>query len=143
MFLPGKASFRRFGSLGSGDFASNSASKIVETSSTLGWKRLQRRSCGNCCEREEKWGSGLEWLGKREMRSAMTLSVVEMRSAWIPTGLLIMSAAWRKPRAFPAADFLAPLRIQASEATLSVKKRAVGNGSLSLGASRKTAVVAT
>ncbi len=40
MFLSGKASFCRFGALGSGDFTSNSASKIVETSSARGWKRL-------------------------------------------------------------------------------------------------------
>ncbi len=77
------------------------------------------------------------------MRSAMTLSVMEMRSALIPTGLLIMSVAWRKPRAFPTGDFLAPLRIHTSDATLSVKKRAVGYGLVSIGASRKAAVVAT
>ncbi len=72
----------------------------------------------------------------------MTLSVVEKQSAWIPTGLLIMSAAWRKPRAFPVADFLAPFQIHASEATLSVKNRVVGNGSALLGALRRAAVVA-
>ncbi len=36
VFLPGQASFCRFGSLGLGDFASSSSSKIVETSSALG-----------------------------------------------------------------------------------------------------------
>ncbi len=77
------------------------------------------------------------------MRSAMTLSVVEMQSALIPTGLLIMSAAWGKPRAFPVADFLAPFRSQASEATLSVKNRAVGYGSVSVGALGKAAEEAT
>ncbi len=142
MFLPGQASFCRFCSPGLVDFASNSASNIMETSSSLGWKPLQCRCCGNCCERVEKWGNGLEWLGNCEIQLAMTLSEVEMWSAWIPTGFLIMSVAWRKPSAFPDGDVLAPLRIHASEATLSVKKGAVGYGSLSLGASRKAAVVA-
>ncbi len=40
IFLLGKVSFHRFGSLGSGDFTSNSASKIVKTSSALGWEHL-------------------------------------------------------------------------------------------------------
>ncbi len=67
VFLPSHAIFCRLGALGSGDFVSDSASKIVETSSALGWKRLQCCSCGNCCERVEKRGSGLEWLGNREI----------------------------------------------------------------------------
>ncbi len=81
MFLPGQVSFCRFGSLGLGDLASNSASKIVETSSALGWKHLHCCSCGVCYERVEKWGNGLEWFGNSEMQLAMVLSVVEMRSA--------------------------------------------------------------
>ncbi len=72
----------------------------------------------------------------------MTLSVVEMRSAWIPNGLLIISANWRKPRAFPAGDFLAPFQIQALDATLLVKKRVVGNGLLSFGAAKKSTMTA-
>ncbi len=142
MFLPSHASFCRFGPLGSGDLTSNRASKIVETSSALGWKRLQCRSCGNCCVRVKKWVSGLEWLGNCEMRSAMTLSVVEMWLVWIPTGLSIMRAAWRNPSAFPAGDLLAPFWIHASDGTLSVKKRVVGYGLFSFGACRKAAVVA-
>ncbi len=74
MFLPGQVSFCRFGSLGLGDFAS--ASKIVETSFALGWKRLQRCSCGVCYERVEKWRNGLEWLGNSEMQLAIILSVL-------------------------------------------------------------------
>ncbi len=46
VFLSGQGSFCRLGSLGSGDFASNSASKIVETSSALDWKSLHCCSCG-------------------------------------------------------------------------------------------------
>ncbi len=72
----------------------------------------------------------------------MTLLVVEMQSAWIPIGLLIMSAVWRKLSAFPTGDFLAPLQIHTLDAMLLVKKRAVGYGLLSIGASRKDAVVA-
>ncbi len=35
VFLPGQANFCRFGSLGLGDFTSDSASKNMETSSAL------------------------------------------------------------------------------------------------------------
>ncbi len=114
----------------------------METSSALGWKHLQCRSCGNCCERLEKWVNGSEWLGNSEMRLAMTLSEVEMQSVWIPTGLLIMSAAWRNPSAFPAGDFLVPLQIHALDAMLLVKKRVVGYGSFLFCACRKAVVVA-
>ncbi len=126
VFLPSHASFCRFGAFRSGDFASNSASKIVATSYALGWKRLQCRSCGNCCKRVEKRGNGSELLGNREMQLAMILLVVVMQSALIPTGLLIMRAAWRMLIAFPAGDRLVPLRIHALDATLLVKKRVVG-----------------
>ncbi len=51
VFLSDKASFCRFGSLGLGNFANDSASKIVDTSSALGWKNLQCCSCGKFCER--------------------------------------------------------------------------------------------
>ncbi len=63
------------------------------------------------------------------MRSATMLLVVDMQSALITTGLLIMRAHWKVPRAFPARDCLAPLQIHASDATLSVKKRVVVYGS--------------
>ncbi len=76
------------------------------------------------------------------MQLAMILLVVVMQSALIPTGLLIMRAAWRMLIAFPAGDRLVPLRIHALDATLLVKKRVVGYGSLSFGASRKAVVAA-
>ncbi len=76
------------------------------------------------------------------MQLAMTLSEVEMRSVWIPTGLLIMTAAWRNLSAFPAGDFLAPLQIHALDATLLVKKRAEGYGLFPFGALRNAAVAA-
>ncbi len=47
VFLLSQARFCRLSSVESGDFASNSASKIVETSSALGWKCLQCHSCRN------------------------------------------------------------------------------------------------
>ncbi len=40
MFLSGKVSYCRFESLGTGDFATNGASKMHETSSSLGRKQL-------------------------------------------------------------------------------------------------------
>ncbi len=126
VFLSGKASFCRFGSLGSGNFASNSASKIVETSSALGWNHLYYSSCGKSCERVITQGNGLLWLGNCEMQSVMMLLVVDKQSALIPTVLLIMTVHWRVPRAFQAGDRLVPLRIHALDATLSVKKNAVG-----------------
>ncbi len=77
------------------------------------------------------------------MQSAMVLSVVETQSVLIPTGLLIMRAHCIRPRALPAGDCLAPFRVHALDAMLSVKKSAVGNGSSLLGLALMAAVVAT
>ncbi len=54
MFLSGEASFCRLGSLVSGNLVSNNASKIVEISSALGWKRLHCFSRGKSCEGARK-----------------------------------------------------------------------------------------
>ncbi len=58
MFLLDEESFCRLGSLGSGNFASKNASKIVETSSALGWK------CLHCCScKRSVKGQGNEAMG--------------------------------------------------------------------------------
>ncbi len=77
------------------------------------------------------------------MQSATTLLVVETLSALIPTGLLIMMAHWRMPRAFPVGDHLAPFRIHALDVILSVTKSVVRYGSWSDGGERMVVVAAT
>ncbi len=77
------------------------------------------------------------------MRLAMILFKVETQSVLIPTGLLIMRAHWRIPRALPMGDCFAPFLVHASDVMLSVKKRAVGNGSCWSGVAQMAAVVAT
>ncbi len=54
VLLPGQASFCRLGSLGSGNFASNSASKIMKTRSALGWNCLHYCSYRKSCDKTEK-----------------------------------------------------------------------------------------
>ncbi len=44
VFLSGKVSFCRLGSLRSGNFTSNSTSKMCETNSALGWECVQHHS---------------------------------------------------------------------------------------------------
>lgn len=56
----------------------------------------------------------------------MILLVAMTQLAFILTRLSVIKQQWRLLRAFPCSDFLAHLIIQASDTTLSIKKRSDG-----------------
>ncbi len=128
IFLSCKVSFSRLGSLGLGDFVSNIASKMHETSLHLGGAIVVLQLQKFLCKREE---TGQLVVVVREMQNTVCKDIVGSGDQTDINLHQVVDheAALQASKNFPFGLFFAPLIIQALGVTLLVKIRREGNGS--------------